>query len=164
MNPVAVRLTRDHQELDALLRCLAEDARAPMPGALQATWAKFEAKLIRHMEAEERFLLPLLEASDPAEVVRIRMDHARIRDSLTELGIAVELHTIRESHVSELIALLQEHARHENAALYRLAGEKASAAVEHGIAHLLRHGVAVAAATVASGVSADDVEERRAGP
>lgn len=162
MNSVAVRLTKDHQELDAILRCLAQDARAPMPGALQATWATFEAKLCRHMEAEERFLLPLLEASDPDEVARIRLEHAHIRNALAELGVAVELHTIRESKISELISLIEAHASHENAALYRLAGEKASAAVEHGVAQLLRHGVAGAAAAVAS--SAANEAERRARP
>jgi len=164
MNPVAVRLTRDHQELDAILRCLAQDARAPLTGAVQATWAAFEDKLIRHMDAEDRFLLPLLEASDPGEVARIRLEHARIRDALTELGVAVELHTVRESHLSELIALLEAHARHENAALYRLAGVKASAAVEHGVAHLLRHGVAVAAAAMASAAAAEEPADRRARP
>lgn len=131
---------KDHDELDILLRCLAQDALAPVPGTLQATWAKFETKLIRHMEAEERFLLPLLEASDPAEVARIRLEHARIRDALSELGVAVELHTVREASITELIELLQDHAQHEDVALYRLAGEKASAAVEHGISQLLKHG------------------------
>jgi hypothetical protein len=89
------------------------------------------------MEAEERLLLPLLEASDPAAVARIRLEHARIRDSLTELGVAVELHTVRESHIRELIELLTAHAKHEDAALYRVAGEKASTTVEHGIARVL---------------------------
>jgi len=144
------------------LRCLAEDARAPVPGALQATWTRFEGKLIRHMEAEEQLLLPLLEASDAAEVARIRGEHARIRDSLTELGVAVELHTVRESHIRDLIALLAAHAKHEDAALYRVAGEKASSAVEHGIARMLRHGVAVATALVSTKVADDHVDKPRA--
>lgn len=138
MNPVAVKFTKDHDELAALLRCLAQDAKAPVPGALQATWSSFEGKLSRHMDAEEQFLLPLLEASEPAEVARIRRDHARIRNLLTELGVAVELHTVREPNITELVQLLADHAEHENGALYRLAGEKASSAVEHGIARLLR--------------------------
>lgn len=133
MNSIAAKLTKDHQEIDALLRCLAEDAQAPVPGTLLTTWSTFETKLIRHMQAEEQFLLPLLEASDPAEVARIRQEHARIRDSLTELGLAVELHTVREASILELIELLEAHAKHENGALYRLAGDKASAAVEHGL-------------------------------
>jgi len=142
MNSVAAKLTKDHQELEALLRCLAEDTQAPVPGTLQKTWSTFETKLIRHMNVEERLLLPLLEASEPAEVARIRQEHARIRDLVTELGLAVELHTVREANIAELIGLLRAHAGHEDGALYRLAGDKASAAVDDGVAQLLEHHVA----------------------
>ncbi len=149
MNPIAARLSKDHQELDTLLRRLGEDAAAPVAGALEATWGVFEAKLIRHMEAEERFLLPLIEASDAAEVARIRREHVQIRDALTELGVAVELHTVREPDITRLVQLLEAHAEHENGALYRLAGDKASTAIEHGIAQLLKQG----ASALMTGVS-----------
>jgi hemerythrin-like domain-containing protein len=160
MNPIATRLTQDHQDLDSLLRRLAEDAEAPEPGALEKTWTIFESKLIRHMEAEERFLLPLLEASNAAELTRIRLEHARIRDILTELGVAVELHTVRAADVTELVNLLHAHAKHENTALYQLAGDKASRAVEHGIAQMLKHGVAIAVARVATAAAGDPTNRR----
>lgn len=142
MNPIASRLTHDHQELDVLLRRLAEDAAAPVPGALQATWSQVENKLIRHMEAEERFLLPLLEASDPDEVARVRREHIQLRDLLSELGVAIELHTVRAPNILQLVEFLDAHAQHENEALYRLAGDKASSAIEHRIAQLLKQGAA----------------------
>jgi iron-sulfur cluster repair protein YtfE (RIC family) len=164
MNSIAAKLTKDHEELDVLLRCLAQDAKAPVPGTLQTTWSQLETQLIRHMQAEEQFLLPLLEASDPAEVARIRVEHSRIRDLLTELGLAVELHTIREAKILELIALLQAHAKHENGALYRLAGDKASAAVEHGMGQLLKHGVAVASAVLSHKATDSEHSHRRARP
>ncbi len=164
MNPITNRLAKDHEELDALLLCLAQDAAAPVPGALQPTWAKLESKLIRHMEAEERFLLPLLEADDSSEVARIRVEHTRIRDLLSELGLAVELHTVRESNIMELVELLKAHAKHENGALYRLAGDKASTAVEHGVGQMLKHGVAAAAAAVATRLEATEEARRRARP
>jgi hemerythrin-like domain-containing protein len=150
MNPIATKLTKDHEELHTLLQCLAEDARAPEAGALRATWSTFETKLIRHMQAEEQLLLPLLEASDAEEVARIRREHTRIRDSLTELGIAIELHTVREASILDLIDLLEDHAKHEDAALYRLAGDKASAAVEHRLTQFLKQGVAVATSVLSS--------------
>jgi len=148
MNSIAAKLTKDHEELDALLRCLAQDAQAPVPGTLQTTWSQFETQLTRHMQAEEQFLLPLLEASDAREVTRIRAEHSRIRDLLAELGLAVELHTIREANILELVALLEAHAKHENSVLYRMAGDKASAAVEHRMGQLLKHGVAFASAVL----------------
>jgi hemerythrin-like domain-containing protein len=154
MNSVADRLTKDHQDLEALLRCLAEDADAPDCGTLEATWSAFEASMTRHLEAEERYLLPLLEASHPAVVERTRFDHARIRNLITALGIAVELHTARKPAILELIALLREHAKHEDEAIYPLAGDKASVIVEHRIAEMLRgalHRTSSAPRSVAGG-------------
>lgn len=133
MNQVRIKLAKDHEELDALLECLAEDVEAPCKGELEATWAAFESRLIRHLEAEERFLLPLVEASSPQEAQRTRDEHVRIRDSIAELGVAIELHTARKPHILELIRFLRSHAKHEDEVLYRIAGDKASVAVEHSI-------------------------------
>jgi hypothetical protein len=138
MNQVAAKLSQDHEQLDALLAQLAQEAEACDRDALLATWAVLEGRLIRHMEAEERYLLPLVEAQSPAEVALTRAEHARIRDLLCELGVAVELHTVRETDVRKLIELLQAHAKREGAALYALAGEKASMAVEHSISSALK--------------------------
>jgi hemerythrin-like domain-containing protein len=141
MNQARAKLAKDHEELDALLRCLAEDADAPSASDLEATWAAFEGRLIGHLDAEERFLLPLIEASNPEEVNRIRADHARIRASVAQLGLAIELHTIRKPRIIELIDFLRAHAKHEDEALYQLAGDKASAAVEHSIVESLKAAV-----------------------
>jgi hypothetical protein len=139
MNDVKARLTQDHEELDALLRCLAEDAAAPECCApLQSTWCQFESRLLCHMDAEERYLLPLVEASHPAEAARMRLEHVRIRELVCELGIAIELHTARQPAIDALIKLLHEHAQREDLILYELAGERASTAVEQGIAGMLR--------------------------
>lgn len=145
MNSIRAKLAKDHEELDALLRRLAEDIESPSKGELQATWAAFETRLIRHLEAEERFLLPLLEASNPAEVARTRAEHALIRDAIAELGIAVELHSAREPNITELIGFLRQHAKHEDEALYQLAGEVASVSVEHSIFETLKSTVRSAA-------------------
>lgn len=149
MNSVAAQLTKDHQELRELLLSLAQDAKAPLPGTLQATWTTFEKRLLRHMETEEACLLPLIEISDPAEFKRVRTEHARIRGMLTELGIAIELHTVREAHISELIQLLESHAEHENTTLYQMAESKLSAQAYAGIARVIKQGVVAARAAVA---------------
>jgi len=133
MNSIRAKLAKDHEELDALLERLAEDIESPAKDALAASWAAVESRLIRHLEAEERFLLPLLEVSHPKEVARTRAENSQIRDSIAELGVAIELHTAREPQISELIRFLRAHAQHEDEALYRLAGERASSHVEHGI-------------------------------
>jgi hypothetical protein len=137
MNQVAVRLLKDHEELEQLLRRLAQDA-AGSAAELASTWNALESRLIRHMEVEERFLLPLIEAGNPAEVERTRQEHAHIRDLLVELGVGIDLHTVREHDIQQLIELLRNHAAHEDVELYRLSGDKASVAVEHSIAESLR--------------------------
>jgi hemerythrin-like domain-containing protein len=141
MNQIREKLTKDHEELEALLQCLSEDVEAPCPGTLEETWDRFESRLLRHLEAEERFLLPLVEASDPAEAARTRAEHARIRASLADLGVGIELHTTRKAHIAELIDFLRQHAEHEDEALYQLAGDKASSAVGHSIFESLRDAV-----------------------
>jgi hemerythrin-like domain-containing protein len=141
MNQIRARLTRDHEELDALLKRLAEDVESPSKGELAATWAAFESRLIRHLELEERLLLPLLEASHPGEVKRTRADHAHIRDAIAELGIAIDLHAAREPHITELIQFLRAHAKHEDEALYSLAGDQAPRHIEHGILEDLKQAV-----------------------
>jgi len=133
MNSIRRQMALDHQVLAGLLRRLAEDAAAPSAEVLDATWAEFEPHLMHHFEAEERYLLPLIEADHPSEVERIRLEHARIRNLVTELGVRVELHTARQAAINDLIELLRAHAAHEDEALYQWAGDKASSAVEHSV-------------------------------
>jgi hypothetical protein len=138
MNPAGTRLSQDHQELAALLASLSQAAEASDRQALTATWAELEPRVIRHMEAEERYLLPLVEASHPAEVKRTLLEHAQIRDRIAELGFAVELHTVRSSDIRALIDLLLAHSKREDEDLYVLAGNMASVAVEHRILATLK--------------------------
>jgi Hemerythrin HHE cation binding domain len=138
MSQIRDRLGEDHEEIRALLQHLAEDAEAPNSAELEASWDTLEVRLLRHMEAEERYLLPLLEASHAVEAERIRVEHARIRGTIARLGIAIELHAARKSDLSRLIELLNAHSAYEDAALYELAGDKASVAVGHSITATLK--------------------------
>jgi hemerythrin superfamily protein len=147
MTDVRLQLTKDHAELDALLRCLSEDTVAPECGALQATWSQFETRLLAHMDAEERYLLPLVEVSQPAEAAHTRMDHARIRQLVSELGVAIELHTARQPAIEELIAMLRKHAAHEETVLYQLGNERAPAPIQDAISAALKAAARLTVAT-----------------
>ena len=147
MNPIQQRLDQDHRELDALLWRLSEDACAPNSGALEATWDDLERRLLAHLEAEEQYLLPLVEARHPAQVECTRSEHEQIRRLVSELGIAIELHAARQPAISELIRVLHEHAEREDRTLYRFAGEKASAAVQRRIVTMLKEAAHLAIAT-----------------
>jgi hypothetical protein len=138
MNPVRTRLNRDHQELEALLELLSQAADTCNREALATAWAELEPRLIAHMQAEEQYLLPLLEASHPAEVRRTLLEHGQIRDAIAELGVAVELHAVRKSDIQAMVERLRAHAKQEDEELYVLAGDKASGAVEHGVLTTLK--------------------------
>jgi len=139
MNDIKARLTQDHQDIDALLRCLAEDAAAPECRApLQSTWGQFETRLLGHMDAEERHLLPLIEATCPDEAARTRLEHVRIRHMVYELGVAIELHAARQPAIDALVKLLHEHAQREDVILYELAGQRASIVHQDRITSMLR--------------------------
>ncbi len=153
MNPIRTSLTHDHRELDALLQRLSEDAMAPERAApLQATWGQFETRLTTHMEAEERELLPLVEAA-PLEVTHTLVEHAQIRQLVAELGIAIDLHAARQPAIEGLIKLLRAHALREDHVLYEFAGSKAPSAVYDKISSVLR---AARSAIVGSGAALSD--------
>lgn len=138
MNSVGTKLSQDHQQLAVLLERLSRAAEACDREGLAVTWAELEPRLIGHMDAEERYLLPLVEADYPTEVKRTLLEHAQIRDRLAELGVAIELHAVRCGDIQALNDLLQAHAKHEDEELYVRAGDKVSVAVEHRVLSTLR--------------------------
>ena len=86
MNQIRTRLVEDHEMLDALLAQLAREAEDSDRQALQATWSELEKRLIAHLDAEEQYLLPLIEADNPVEVARTRREHGEIRDLIASSG------------------------------------------------------------------------------
>lgn len=128
---------------------MAPESAAP----LQATWGQFETRLTSHMEAEERELLPLVEAAHPLEVARTLAEHAQIRQLVAELGIAIDLHAARQPAIEGLIKLLRAHALREDHVLYEFAGSKAPSAVYDKISSVLR---AARSAIVGSGAAVSD--------
>ena len=140
MNEVMTRLLQDHREIDALLRSLSEDATGPGGAPLQSTWGQLENRLTCHMEAEERFLLPLIEDAHPTEVRRTRLEHVQIRHLVAELGVAIDLHTARQPAIDALVNVLRDHAQHEDSVLYGFAGDQASRSIHDKLSSLLHAG------------------------
>lgn len=155
MTDLRIQMTKDHEQLEGLLRCLSEDAAAPECGALQTTWCQFETRLLAHMDLEERYLLPALETSNAAESERIRAEHARIRELVSELGVAIELHTARQPAITQLISLLRRHSEQEDRVLYRLADRQTPAHIQDKIAAALK-AAARGATTAAVGEASRD--------
>jgi len=111
-------LRRDHERIAQGLRRVVEFVKADDVVCAREEWADLEELLVRHMEAEEMFLLPHFERAHPVGCRQLRGDHADIRRRLGEMGLAFDLHTIRAERVEELAAFLTRHVDEENASLY----------------------------------------------
>ena len=121
--PVSIRehFLADHLRMevmfDGLLKAIASNDRDRMQAAL----AEFETNLSAHMDAEEVHLIPLLQAKAERDARVLIQEHAHIRRRLAELGLAVELHTIRLEIARGFVDEVRAHARSEDRLLYRWA-------------------------------------------
>jgi hypothetical protein len=82
-------LIRDHERLDKLFVELLDQFIEGDPNDVRAMWARFDAGLSAHLDAEERHLLPLFARAAPGEAVALRQEHAVFRRALDELGVGV---------------------------------------------------------------------------
>lgn len=113
------------EEVARLLAAMQANARADVI----TLWNALEHKLLDHMEAEERFVLPAFAHVDYKEATALLREHGLIRENLLELGIAVDLHNIRYERSQEFIDLLHRHAEREEHLLYRWADDRLSPSV-----------------------------------
>ena len=124
------RLAADHVRLDALfedvLKRLALDDR----DETRAAWNEFDRALSEHLEAEETLILPAFAVDHPDEAKTLRAEHDGIRAKLLDLGVAVDLHVIREDVAADFVRALREHAYREDSMMYRWA--------EHHLEHAVR--------------------------
>lgn len=120
-------LTRDHRRLDQLFTALLNALRADAREDVLRLWAAFDDGLCQHMALEEEHILPALRDEDAALADALAKEHQEIRSKLVELGVAVDLHEIREQTVSDFVEQLRAHARREDAWAYRWADENLSA-------------------------------------
>jgi len=128
MNDLKQRLSADHQQLEQQLRTLAHAVDANDPACdVRECYNLFEAALLDHLETEERSIFPVVIAQHRQEVEALRAEHQVIRRSLGELGLQVELHTLRKEAMDQLTLFLQQHAARENGALYEWLGSDARA-------------------------------------
>lgn len=117
-------LAGDHERLNALFDELTNAAAAPVDKrTLCDVWRRLEGGLLAHLEAEETVLFPRFEAEHPGVVASLRFDHQRIRALLTQVGVDVELHVVREHTLDDLVKLLRRHAETEDRTLYHWAEE-----------------------------------------
>lgn len=119
MHSVRSRLVEDYQEIIRLLQWLRDAADGAESPRIHEVWGLCKQRLTEHMEAEERYLLPILEAQYPREAECVRRDHAEIRSRVAELGVHYELRLLRKTMTQDLMDLVSMHAAWEEKTLYR---------------------------------------------
>lgn len=115
------RLAQQHRQLEQTFQGLVAECGGrgcQDPIALRRRWSAFERELLAHMDEEEQRWLPAFSAKYPVEAEELRREHEHIRTTLTELGVALDLHALRADTVEAFINTLRAHAAREDRRLY----------------------------------------------
>jgi len=118
---VGMLLVKDHARLKRLFAELVVAFRAGDREQCAALWNALDSGLELHMALEERLILPEFAKVDPVEAAALTREHVAIRASLTELGIGVDLHCTNVELVERFLRVLEDHAKREEALMYRWA-------------------------------------------
>jgi hemerythrin-like domain-containing protein len=116
-----VLLLEDHRHIDELLDRLRAAVHADERETIQKRWMLVEKVLLKHLDVEEMFVFPALKKEHLDEVEALLKEHASIRHEIGELGLAVELHTLRSDAIESFCTRLRAHAAREDACAYALA-------------------------------------------
>jgi hemerythrin-like domain-containing protein len=139
-NPRVI-LLEDHRRIDGLFDRLVAAVRSGDREATERAFKRSEEAILRHLDVEEMFVFPALREGHAKEIDRLRRDHDEIRKQLGELGLALELHTIRADAVESFAAMLREHAEREESLAYVQAGHTLSIGVARSIAARIKQSV-----------------------
>lgn len=137
MSHIGQELGISHQRLEGLLCFSGEGSLVVDPPTLRRSWSELESCLTWHLEAVERYMLPLAEHAHAAEVAHVRSAHARIRQLVSELELKLELQIATEPATRELVRVLREYAARNTSALYLWVADRASATVQYCILAML---------------------------
>jgi hemerythrin superfamily protein len=115
MTTLADRLRASHTDLEKIARDVAASIRDDDRDVMRDDFAVLERSLLDHMSWEEMYVLPAYDKREPEIAAKIRAEHADFRAQLGEIGLAIDLHSVRADHFDELAARLKTHADREEA-------------------------------------------------
>ena len=139
-SPIGHVLDQHHREIEEACLALLGAGFACDPCEMVQRWSEIEHQLSDHMTAEEHFLFPAYQHAEPENAQDLRDQHAQLREQALEIGIAVQLHTVRMEQIQAFVAALRAHAQCEEAWLYRWADRHVSDAERHRMHEYLAAG------------------------
>jgi len=152
-NPRVV-LSEDHRHIDGLLDRLLGGVRADDREVTAKVLSKLEKTLLNHINVEEMFVFPALSETHAPEAERLGREHAKIRQALGELGLALELHVLRAEVVDAFCTALREHFEREESFAYEQAERKLPVQIARAIADRVKAIVGAARPSRAKGRAA----------
>jgi hypothetical protein len=111
-------LAGDHDRLDRSFQSILTRAHGGDWQQLESEWIAFQRELLGHLEAEEKHAIPALARDRPAAAETLLCDHAAIRAKLIELGVDLDLHSLRAERVAMFVEALRAHAKREEGMFY----------------------------------------------
>ena len=93
---IQMTLNHDHDRLDRLFRSIIYAMDSTDPTDLRSAWMAFEGELERHLDTEDREIVPLFARSRPGEARVLKEEHRQIRARLLDLGVDLDLHCLTE--------------------------------------------------------------------
>jgi len=136
--PIRHVLDQHHREIEEACLAILSAGFAGEPRDLAQRWSAIEHQLADHMAAEEHLLLPAYQREDPENAQDLRDQHAWLRERAFEIGVAIQLHTVRCEQLQEFVAELRDHARNEEVSLYRWAERHLTEGQRHRLRAWLR--------------------------
>jgi len=115
------RVDPHHREIEDACLALIVAGLADEFSEMAKWWTLIERRLFDHMTAEEHLVIPAYQHADPENAQVLREQHAWLREQALEIGIAIQLHTVRLEQLRSFVAALRNHARNEEASMYRWA-------------------------------------------
>ena len=109
-------LRAEHARLDKIYQSLVDSFGGGEWTDVQAEWAVFEPAVRAHMAFEERVFFRRFCVAYPAFPVDaevLELQHGELRKELDRFAVAIELHSVVQRDVAELIAMIRRHAVHE---------------------------------------------------
>jgi Hemerythrin HHE cation binding domain len=137
-HPVDDVLGTHHHQIEAACLEIMSAAFTGDSRDLAARWRVIEREFLAHMAAEERLLLPAYQRAEPKNAQDLRSDHAVLRERALEIGVAIQLHTIRCEQLQHFVEALRAHAHREEVGLYRWAQDHVDINRRHTLFTLVR--------------------------
>ena len=145
--PLHTLLADDHKEVRRLCEEFLESVHANNWTTADAVFTNLELLIQRHLAFEEQLVFPLFEqhrdvAPQACDTTTMLAQHDEIRAAMSEAGVGLQLHQVRESAMQNLVQVIDRHAADEDAwaaAVLEGMKGKADAGVMSRLRSLLPH-------------------------